>query len=310
MFSVRSLTSVAKSAMRAIAPSVNRTSTPSVESSAMYCLISAFLGSVRMRTNSSRPSASSSTRIGNRPCSSGIRSDGFETWNAPAAMNRMWSVFTIPYLVFTVVPSTIGRMSRCTPSRLTSGPWLPSRPATLSISSMKMMPACCDALDRGAGDAVHVDELLLLFLRRAHSSASGTRSRRFRVRPWNRPGSMSLTLMSTSSTDVPGDDLERGKALFAHVDLDLLVIEPPRRAAARGASRACAAPVRESSPPARRARLPAAAAAAAGRAAAPRRLRAPARGPRPAALREPCRRRAPPDRGPSTRRRGRRSRPR
>ena len=30
-----------------------------------------------------------STRIGKRPCSSGIRSDGFDRWNAPDAMNRM-----------------------------------------------------------------------------------------------------------------------------------------------------------------------------------------------------------------------------
>ena len=29
----------------------------------------------------------SSTRIGNRPCNSGMRSLGFDTWNAPAAMN-------------------------------------------------------------------------------------------------------------------------------------------------------------------------------------------------------------------------------
>src|SRR3954449_11775063 len=54
-------------------------------------------------------------------------------------MNRMWSVRTIPCLVFTVVPSTIGRMSRCTPSRLTSGPGAPCGPAILSTSSWKMM---------------------------------------------------------------------------------------------------------------------------------------------------------------------------
>ena len=41
-------------------------------------VISALRGSVRMRTNSSRPSASSSTRMGNRPCNSGIRSEGLE----------------------------------------------------------------------------------------------------------------------------------------------------------------------------------------------------------------------------------------
>ena len=57
-------------------------------------------------------------------------------------MNRIWSVLTGPYLVLTVLPSTMGRMSRWTPSRETSGPWPPSRLAILSISSMKMMPLC------------------------------------------------------------------------------------------------------------------------------------------------------------------------
>jgi hypothetical protein len=50
--------------------------TPSVASSAVYCVVSEASGSVRMRTKSSAVSASSSTRIGKRPCSSGIRSDG------------------------------------------------------------------------------------------------------------------------------------------------------------------------------------------------------------------------------------------
>ena len=66
------------------------------------------------------------------------------TWNAPAAMNSTWSVLTGPYFVLTVEPSTIGRMSRCTPSRETSGPEPLPRPATLSISSKNTMP-CCSA---------------------------------------------------------------------------------------------------------------------------------------------------------------------
>ena len=69
---------------------------PSVASSAAYCLMSAFSGSVRIRTKSSSPSGCSSTRIGKRPCSSGIRSEGLETWKAPAAMKRTWSVRTSP----------------------------------------------------------------------------------------------------------------------------------------------------------------------------------------------------------------------
>ena len=131
-----------------------------------------------------------------------MRSDGLETWNAPAAMNRMWSVLSIPYLVFTVVPSIIGRMSRCTPSRLTSGPCPPSRPQTLSISSMKMMPDCSTR-------STAWRETLSMSISFCSSSctrylaASDTFTRRFLLRPWNNPGSISLTLMSISSIDEP-----------------------------------------------------------------------------------------------------------
>ena len=38
------------------------------------------------------------------------------------------------------LPSTIGKISRCTPSRETSGPLLDPFPAILSISSRKIMP--------------------------------------------------------------------------------------------------------------------------------------------------------------------------
>src|SRR5437867_143649 len=93
-----------------------------------------------MRTKSSRVKGSSSTRIGKRPWSSGMRSEGLATWKAPAAMKRTWSVRTIPYLVVTVEPSTMGSKSRWTPSRETSGPWVASRPAILSSSSRKMIP--------------------------------------------------------------------------------------------------------------------------------------------------------------------------
>ena len=54
----------------------------------------------------------------------------------------MWSVRTMPCLVLTVEPSTIGNRSRCTPWRDTSGPIVPSRPAILSISSRKTIPDC------------------------------------------------------------------------------------------------------------------------------------------------------------------------
>ena len=145
MFSWRSLTCAAISASRSTASSANSRVTPSVLSSSTYWRVSAALGSVRMRTKSSLLSAPSSTRIGKRPCISGIRSLGLARWNAPEAMNRMWSVLIEPYLVLTVEPSTSGSRSRCTPSRLTSAPMPSLRLATLSISSMNTMPCCSQA---------------------------------------------------------------------------------------------------------------------------------------------------------------------
>src|SRR2546430_10648506 len=116
MFSMRSF---ALAAMRAISlmPSwVNSSVAPSAAHRAAYCLVRAFSGSVMMRTKSASVSGCSSTRIGKRPWSSGIRSEGLVAWNAPAAMNRMWSVRTKPYRVCTVEPSTMGSRSRCTRS--------------------------------------------------------------------------------------------------------------------------------------------------------------------------------------------------
>ena len=61
------------------ASSVKISLMPSVSSSAEYCLASAFFGSFRMRMKSSTVRDFSSTRIGKRPCSSGIMSLGLET---------------------------------------------------------------------------------------------------------------------------------------------------------------------------------------------------------------------------------------
>ncbi len=110
----------------------------------MYCSVNEASGSVKMRTNSSAPKSFNSTRIGKRPCSSGIRSEGLLRWKAPEAINKIWSVFNMPYLVETVLPSTKGRRSRCTPARDTSLPPLPPslRCVILSISSKKTMPSC------------------------------------------------------------------------------------------------------------------------------------------------------------------------
>ena len=145
IFSTEAFTSADRVASASMESSVKSSVTCSVASSATYCLIRLASGSVRMRLKSSRVSACSSTRIGNRPCNSGSRSDGFARWNAPDAMNRIWSVFTGPRLVATVVPSISGSRSRCTPSRLTSAPERSERAQILSISSRKTMPFCSTA---------------------------------------------------------------------------------------------------------------------------------------------------------------------
>ena len=54
------------------APSVNLSFTPSISNSFWYCLTSAFLGSVRMRTSASSSSSSSVATTGRRPMNSGI----------------------------------------------------------------------------------------------------------------------------------------------------------------------------------------------------------------------------------------------
>ena len=86
--------------------------------------------------------------MGKRPWSSGIRSEGLATWKAPAAMNRMWSVFTGAVLggdggaLDDRQEVALHALARDVRARAP-----PSRPAILSISSRKMMPACSDAPD-------------------------------------------------------------------------------------------------------------------------------------------------------------------
>src|SRR3954465_259033 len=149
----------------------------------------------------------------------------------------------MPYFVFTVVPSMIGRMSRCTPSRLTSGPCDPSRPAILSISSMKMIPACSTRSTAARATLSMSISFCSSSLRR-YSSASGTFTLRRLFFPWKRPGSMSLRLMSTSSTCDPamisndGNDFSRTSISTTRES------RRPARSCSRKRSRVCCCPSR------------------------------------------------------------------
>ena len=175
---------------------------------------------------------------------------------------------------------------------------------------MKMMPACSTRSTRRARHLVHVDQLLLFFLRQRIRAPRARAACASSCAP-EQAGQHVLEVDVDSSTDDPAMISNDGNAFLAHVDLDDAIVEPARRAAARAAFRASAAPARGS----RR--------AADRRTAAPRRQRrqqqieqrssavcaalsrTSARAPR-----APCRPRARRGRAPSTRRRGRRSRPR
>ncbi len=143
MFSLFSFSKNAILAISLIASSVNFKSTLSILSISEYCIMIALSGSLIILTKSSSVKLFKSTCTGNLPCNSGIRSLTLVIWNAPAAINSIKSVLILPYFVLTVLPSTIGKISLCTPSRLTSGPLpSPAFEAILSISSKNIMPSC------------------------------------------------------------------------------------------------------------------------------------------------------------------------
>ena len=77
------------SAIVSIASSVNSSVTFSVPRSAVYCFIKLLSGSFKIFIKSFFVRAFNSTRIGSRPCSSGNKSDGFASWKAPDAINKM-----------------------------------------------------------------------------------------------------------------------------------------------------------------------------------------------------------------------------
>ena len=87
--------SMALSAMAAMAPSVNSSSTPSSSKSFWYCLTSALRGSVRIWTSASWSSLFTLAISGRRPMNSGIRpnlvrSSGRTCWSRSSASRSAW----------------------------------------------------------------------------------------------------------------------------------------------------------------------------------------------------------------------------
>ena len=89
IFSTVAFTSDAMFAIVSIPSSENSSSTFSVFNNATYCLIKLKSGSLKILLKSSLVNASNYTLIGNLPCSSGNKSDGFASWKAPDAINNI-----------------------------------------------------------------------------------------------------------------------------------------------------------------------------------------------------------------------------
>ena len=138
--SVFSLAFNEKEAKALIASSENSIFKSSTLNNAWYCLNKEFLVFVNILYKTSSFNDSNSTLKGNLPWSSGNKSLGFETWKAPAAINKIWSVEIVPYFVWTSLPSTIGSKSLWTPSF--EGSWFCEdlEDAILSISSKNIIP--------------------------------------------------------------------------------------------------------------------------------------------------------------------------
>ncbi len=104
-------------------------------------------------------------------------------------------------MVLTVVPSTSGSRSRCTPCRETSAPAASERAAILSISSRKTMPLFSTL----ASARVFSSSSLTSFAASSSTSslkASRTRSLRVRRRPW--PALANIDWICCVSSSIPG----------------------------------------------------------------------------------------------------------
>ena len=157
-------------------------------------------------------------------------------WNAPEAMNRMWSVLIWPYFVDTVLPSTSGSRSRCTPSRDTSAPI-----AVLAARDLVDLVDEHDAVLLGVGQRAGaqlflVDELAGFFfdqqlLRFLHLELARLGALAAEVREHARSCSCISSMPGGAMICTPGGN-------GAQVDLDLAIVRARLRAASCGISAA------------------------------------------------------------------------
>ena len=205
----------------------SRTSTPSVAISALYCVVSEASGSVRMRTKSSTFSESSSTRIGRRPCSSGIRSEGFDRLNAPGGDEQ--DVIGLHRPVLRVDRGAFDERQQVALhalARHVRADASPGGASTLSISSMNTMPFCSAFGERLHLELFLVDELARLLHRSGASAPPCTFTLRVRVRLPPRFCEHGLQLLLHLLHARRRHDLHAHRQR-AQLDLDLALVELP-----------------------------------------------------------------------------------
>ena len=137
------LRSIALREMARSASSRNSMSHPSISNSLVYCLVMAFLGSVRMRTNCSSSSSSSVATTGRRPTNSGINPYLIRSSGSTALSNS--PIFFLSFLLFTSAAKPMppcSERARTTLSRPENAP--PQINRMLAVFTCKN--SCCGCL--------------------------------------------------------------------------------------------------------------------------------------------------------------------
>lgn len=104
------LYSIALSTIKSSASLVNVSLTPSIASKCSYCLISAFLGSVKICRKAFLSSGIKYVKTGNRPISSGISPYAFKSCGAIYCSKLFLSIFSFSLLALN---PTMVVLSRC-----------------------------------------------------------------------------------------------------------------------------------------------------------------------------------------------------
>ena len=224
MFSVRSLTSAAKSAMRAIAPGVNRIASDLGREKRRV-----LLDERALRFGQDAYEILSAQRFeldANRKAPLQLRDQVRGFGDVKRAGGNEENVIRLDHAVLGVDGRAFddGQDVALHAFAADIRPVAALAPRHLVDLVDEDDPRLLHAIDRGAGDGVHVDELLLFFLRERLQGLGYGKLALARP-PLEKPRQHVLDVDVHFLDRRTGDDLERREALLAHVDLDLLVVE-------------------------------------------------------------------------------------